>query len=298
LKTKRKVAGLLLLTVILASSGTALAGNCRTKPESYCEDAQAQIIPVRIFRNFLVIAEGQIGGAAERRNFILDTGTAPSIMNAGLVKELGLPTISSTFRALGKTIPAQAAIMPEIEIGPIRAASLPVQVQNLSRLERDLGIPIAGIVGMDVLSKSSFRLDYDKRDIEFGDVARVGIPVRFDASTGIAVAEVSIEGKRARILVDTGSNRVVLFGGNFSEAGWLTLRKTSQSGASLADPGMQIEVFSAPDIVFGGRHFSDDRAYFVPGNADPAFDGLLGVRALGFRSLSYDQPSGTIFLQK
>jgi len=41
-----------------------------------------------------------------------------------------------------------------------------------------------------------------------------------------------------------------------------------------------------------------DRAYLVPGSADPAFDGLLGVRALGFRSLSYDQATGTLFLQK
>lgn len=298
MRHKRKIAGLLLLIGGLASSRTALAGNCRTISGAYCEDAQQRIIPVRIYRNFLVIVEGQLGGAPESRNFILDTGTAPSIMDARVVKDIGVPTVSSRFRALGKTTPAQAAIIPEIQLGPIRAASLPVQVQDLSRLERDLGIPIAGIVGMDVLSRSSFHLDYQKKEIEFGEISPDGIPVHFDARTGIAVVEVSVEGRRARILVDTGSDRVVLFGGNFAEAGWLELRKTSQSGSSLADPGMSLQVFSAPDIILGGQHFSDDRAYFVPDNADPAFDGLLGVRALGFNGLSYDRATETIFLQK
>lgn len=237
-------------------------------------------------------------GAPERQNFVLDTGTAPSIINARLVRQLGLATVPSTFRALGKTIPAQAAIIPEIELGPIRAVSLPVQVQNLSRLERDLGIPIAGIIGLDVLSRSRFHLDYDKREIDFGDISHVGIPVHLDARTGIAVAEVRIEGKKARMLVDTGTDRVVLLAGKFAKVGWLALRNTSQSGTSLADQEMYVQVFSAADIILGGQHFSNDRAYFVPGSADPVFDGLLGVRALGFRGLSYDATSETIYLQR
>jgi Aspartyl protease len=293
-----KIAGLLLLTEVVLSSGAARAGNCRANPDLYCDDGLPQSIALRIYRNFLVVAKGQFGGVPESQNFILDTGTAPSIINGRLLGRLGLATIPSTFRALGKTISVEAAIIPEIDLGPIRAVSLPVQVQNLSRLESDLGIPIAGIIGLDVLSKSSFRLDYDRREIKFGDVAHAGIPVHFDSRAGIAVAEVRIKGKKARILVDTGADRVVLFGGNFAEVGWLKLRNTSQSGASLVDQKIHVQVFSAADIILGGQHFSDDRAYFVPGSVDPVFDGLLGVRALGFRALSYDQASGTIYLQK
>jgi len=61
---------------------------------------------------------------------------------------------------------------------------------------------------------------------------------------------------------------------------------------------MNIQVFSAAEIILGGQRFDVDRAYFVPGSADPVFDALLGVRALGFRSLSFDQASATIYLQK
>lgn len=298
MRAKLKISRLLLLTAVLASSGSARAGNCPAKPHKYCDDGQQQILPVRIYRNFLVVAEGQFGLSSESQNFILDTGTAPSIINVRLLSKLGSATLTSTFRALGKTVPSQTAMIPEIDLGPISAVSVLAQVQDLSRLESDLGIPIAGVIGLDVLSRSSFHLDYDNKEIEFGDVLHVGIPVHFDARSGLAVAEARIEGKEARFLVDTGSDRVVLFGGNFAEVGWLKLRVTSQTGASQVDQKIYLQVFSAADIVLGGQHFSVDRAYFVPGSADPAFDGLLGVRALGFRSLSYDQATGTIFLQK
>jgi len=298
LRAKMTLAGLLLLAAVVTSSGAARAGNRKAISDLNRDDGQSQSIALRIYRDFLLVAKGQIGGVPESQNFILDTGTAPSIINVKLLGQLGLATIPSTFRAFGKAIPAQSAILPDIELGPIRGVSLPVQVQNLSRLEGDLGIPIAGIIGLDVLSKSSFRLDYDKREILFGDVTHAGIPVHFDSRAGFAVAEARIEGKNARILVDTGSDRIVLFGGNFTEVGWPALRSTSQYGANLVDQRMYVQVFPAADIVLGGQHFRDDRAYFVPGSADPAFDGLLGVRALGFRALSYDQASGTLYLQK
>jgi hypothetical protein len=99
------------------------------------------------------------------------------------------------------------------------------------------------------------------------------------------------------MLVDTGSEFVVLLGGNFGDTGGLALRNTSKSGISLANQKMPIQEFSAPDIVLGGQHFSKDVAYLVPDAADPVFDGLLGVRALGFRSLSYDRARETIYLQ-
>ena len=97
--------------------------------------------------------------------------------------------------------------------------------------------------------------------------------------------------------MDTGSNRVVLFGGNFSEAGWLTLRNTPHPGASLIDPKMHVQVFSAADIILGGQHFSDDLVYFVPKGSDPVFDGLLGVRAARVSGgLSFDQAKRNKFI--
>ena len=70
---------------------------------------------------------------------IVDTGAVPSIINAKLVMRLGLETRASTLSAAGKVVPTQTAIIPEVELGPVRADFLPVQVHDLSRLEREIG---------------------------------------------------------------------------------------------------------------------------------------------------------------
>ena len=303
MRTKHKLASLLLVAGFLGSTGYLHAAGCPTTPDREglrrdAVDTPPQVIPLKIFHNYLIVVEAYLGGLPQPQNFVLDTGTSPSIINVTLVKQLGLETVSSTLADIGKIIPTQTSTIPEIDIGPIRAVSVPVGVNDLSRLEQDLGIPIAGIIGWDVLSKSSFRLDYDKREIEFGATSHQGILVHIDTRVGMAVADVRIEGRAARMLVDTGTDRLVLLGGNFADLGWLALRNTSQSGRSFVDQKMPVQVFSAPDIIVGEKHFSNERAYLVPGSTDPLFDGLLGVRALGLRSFSYDQACETIYLGK
>jgi aspartyl protease len=296
--TERKIAGLLLLSSLVAVPKPALAGKCGSNLDVCGTTLPGQRIPLRIYRNFLIVAEGKIAGGPEERNFILDTGTAPSIISVKLVSRLGLATRPSTVTVLGKALPIQEAVVPEIEIGPVRAISFPVQVQDLSRLEGTFGMPIDGIIGLDLLSKSSFHINYDRKEIEFGEISREGIPVPYDPRAGLAVAGLKIGGRPVRMLVDTGSDRVVLLGGNFAEVGWMGLRDTAQRGTTLADQELHVRKFSAPEIIFGGERFRNDQAYFVPGTADPEFDGLLGVRALGFRGVSFDRASATVYLQK
>jgi predicted aspartyl protease len=301
MKTKLRICGLLMLAGGLLDGRPVNGAPCRVTPVRCADAGTTQTIPVKIYRNFLVVAEGQLGGVTEPQNFVIDTGTSPSVLNERVIRQMGLATAESTISGLGKTVTTRAAVVPEIGLGPIVAKAMPVRVRDMSRVERDLGITIAGIIGLDVLSRSSFRLDYGSKQIEFGDEVAEGgdgIPVSVDVNLKVAVAAVRIGERTVRMLVDTGSDRMVLLGGNFSEAGWLTLRNTSQTAASLVDPKMELRVFSAPDIRFGEQHFSKDQAYWVPGAADPLFDGLLGVRALGFQGVAYDRASGTVYLQK
>jgi hypothetical protein len=291
----------LLLLAAVPSSMPAKTVKCA--PDSSKNDhlgaaGTCRIIPIKIYSGYLVLVEGQIAGVSGPQNFVLDTGTSPSIINERLVRHLKLATKPSSVIAAGRTVITQSTIVPEITLGPIHAGTLRMNVQDLSQAESDFDVPIAGIIGFDVLTKSSFRLDYAKKQLEFGEMAHPGIPVSFDPETNISVAGVSLAGKMVRMIVDTGTDRVVILAGNFTEVSWLQPRETSQYGKNVAGEDSKIQIFSARDLVLGGEHFSTARAYLVAGGQAPQFDGLLGVRALGFHGLSYDQSVQTIYLEK
>jgi predicted aspartyl protease len=253
-------------------------------------------IPVKVYRGFLVVAEGQFGGTSERQNFIIDTGTSPSILNIGVAKQLNLTLSHAKLSAIGRDSQTLAAIVPEIRLGPLQALSVPVLVTDLSPVERDLNLPIAGILGMDVLGRNSFRLDYGSQLIEFGEISPLGISVDLSAQTNLPIAEIKIGGKRLHLLVDTGSDRLVFFGARSAAEFSPTPAKSLLQGNSVTAT-VPVRAVSSLEFELSGQRFYQD-AYFVPDSEEPLFDGLLSVRSMGFRVLSLDANRRVVYLLK
>jgi predicted aspartyl protease len=304
-QAKRGVAWLTVLgRILVCATLFAQAGDPRDCPRkaNSCapSDGRRTSLRFEICRDFLIVAEAEIGDShtRERRAFILDTGTAPSIVDERVAKDLGLAASASTATVLGKTVESEMATLPQLELGAIRVADMRVEIQDLSRVERDLGLRLGGILGLDVLATTSFRIDYERRQIEFGDISDDGIAVDVDPGSSLAVARVILRSKPVRMLVDTGTDQVVLLRENFTGAEWFAVARTSQQGATVRGHAEPMEVLLDPELVVGGRLFRVSRAYFVPGASDPAFDGLLGVRALGFRAIAYNRARRRIYLQK
>jgi Aspartyl protease len=277
--------------------GTSLAATPPKNPPHHSDHSIPRgTIPVKVYRGFLVVAEGQFGGTSESQNFVIDTGTSPTILNIGVAKHLGLNLSHAKLSAIGRDSQTLAAIVPEIRLGPLQALSVPVLVADLSAVERDLNLPIAGILGMDVLARTSFRLDYGSRLLEFGEIAPVGIPVYLSARTDLAIAEIKIGGKLLHLLVDTGSDRLVFFGARSAADVSPTTAKSVLQGNSVAAT-VPVRAVSSLEFELSGTRFQQD-AYFVPDSEEPLFDGLLSVRSLGIRVLSLDANRRVVYLLK
>ena len=243
-----------------------------------------------------MVAEGQFGGTSGRQNFIIDTGTSPSIVNLGAARQLALPLSQAKLSAIGRQSETYGATVPEIRLGPLQVLSVPVLVTDLGSVERDLNLPIAGILGMDVLGKISFRLDYGNQLIEFGEIAPVGIPVNLSTSADLPIAEVKVGGKLLHLLVDTGSDRLVFFGARSATEFSPNTANSLLQGASVAS-AVPVRSVSSLDFELNGKRFHQD-AYFVPNSEEPLFDGLLSVRSLGIRVLSMDADRRIVYLSK
>jgi len=277
--------------------GASLAAAPRRNPSTHSDHLIPRgSVPVKVYRGFLVVAEGQFGGENARQNFIIDTGTSPSILNIAAARHLDLPLSQAKLSAIGRQSETFAATVPEIRLGPLQALSTPVLVTDLSPVERDLNIPIAAILGMDVLGKTSFRLDYVNQWIEFGEIVPAGIPISLSTRADLPIAEIKIDGKPLRLLVDTGSDRLVFFGARPAAELSPNTANSLLQGNSVASP-VPVRAVSPLDFELNGERFHQN-AYFVPDSEEPLFDGLLSVRSLGIRVLSLDANRRVVYLLK
>ena len=254
------------------------------------------MVPVHIYGGFLVVVEGQFGNARQHQNFVVDTGTSPSILNLRVARELGLRLNPAKLAALGKETSIQGGQVPELHIGPLGLAATPFLVADLSLVEQAWKLPIAGILGLDVLGKASFRLDYENQVMEFGEVSGDGVAVELSGRERLSIAKVNINGTMFRMLVDTGAERLVLFGNKPALALARAASGNALPGNGVAG-GVSARALPALDVNWNGEHFRKE-AVLVSDRQEPLFDGLLSVRALGFRALAFDADNQVVYLQK
>jgi len=261
--------------------------------------AEKQIeLPIRILRGYLPVVEGHIGERVGQ-NFLIDTGTSTSILNARVAKSLGLETSATKLAVFSGDVASESAVLPRLGFGAIEVESLPVQVRDLSGVERDFGISIAAVVGMDVLKTASFRLDYERKRMEFGDIKDEGVAVPFDGKAQLVVAEAGVEGRRLRLIVDTGSEGLLLFGGRL--AGRLAaLQVVAHRSASSISGSLGVDEVEAGALHIGGKKFHAERAFYVQerGEKSSDIDGLLGIRTLGFKAMALDNKNHVLYLRK
>ena len=128
-------------------------------------------LPIQLCRDYLVVVEGSIG-TLEKLTFIIDTGTFPSIIDQRIATALGLSEREGKAVLVGQSVQAKLATLPFVAVGPARVESVPVLVQDLSSLEKTLGRRIDAIVGLDVLGRNSFSINYRTKRLRFGSVER------------------------------------------------------------------------------------------------------------------------------
>jgi predicted aspartyl protease len=254
-------------------------------------------VPIRVYRGYLVIVEGSIG-SLEQQNLLVDTGTDRSIVNARIARSLGLSAMTGILTVSNGTVETEAAVLPELRVGPLHSSSLPVLVHDLDSLEHDLGIPVAAVIGMDVLGQSSFRLDYSAKRLVFGPVEARGIALPFEDASELVMVNLVVGSEPVHLLVDTGAAGLVFFESRVGKR--LTLEDLAMQRRDSSLLGsFRTEIVHPGELRLGGRRFWVQKAFLAKDKGDDrrTFDGLLGVGAMGFRSIAFDFASSTVYLQ-
>ena len=262
-------------------------------PRESAEDrsvAKAEI-PFQLYNGNLIIVKATIG-RIKNVNMILDTGTSPSAITQDLADRLKLWGKTESLQTLNGTIQTQSLILPSIQIGPLSADSIRVVVQDLSFMERSLGISLRGIAGLDILSTGSFTIDYRRKKIVFGPIAPSEKAVRFETQQPFLTVKVMIEGQAVRLLVDSGTWGLLVYRNRLQTT---PEQLRLDSNAWISSPGGMTHVrWLRAGLLLGKDNLGAHNVAIADVDSDPQndFDGLLGFAKMGFRKVSFDFENG------
>jgi hypothetical protein len=166
---------------------------------------------------------------------------------------------------------------------------------DLAFVGGELGTHPDVIIGMDVLRRSSFAIDYQTRLIHFGATEALAHGAPLVPRPRFALVDSTVSGKRLRLQVDTGFNGLLLYGERLPQLAQTAASEGARvSGVvraskvrSLKTNDLRVGDWRAPrmtvSVMDGAPRDFDE------------FDGLLGPRLLASRRLAFDFEHGMLY---
>ena len=295
-QTKRQIAAggfLLSFTLTLAVPDHSQTRAEPTRDHKHDAPSGRCELPFLIYRDYLVVVQGALGSKI-RRNLVIDTGTNPSVIDSRVARELHLAGPVGKLAVHDQVVDAQQAVLPSVQIGILRAESLPVLIRDLGFLQKDLGIRIDAVIGLDVLRLSDFSIDYTTKRIVFGTAVVYGSSVPLQSTPPWLTVRMEVNGVSIQVLLDTAASGIILFQSRIRnrlpELISLGERTSSNMGGDLR---LQLVILARTKL--GETDFGQENAFVVEDQQDESrdFDGLLGPSALGLQQIAFDFQSHT-----
>ena len=249
-------------------------------------------VPFELYQRHLIVTRGSIG-PLNGRSLLIDTGTIPSMVDARIARKLKLKSESSTLVAFGRRVQIQSAVLDGLRIGPLQSGPVSAGISDLSYLE---GVRIDAIVGLDVLARKSFSIDYRTRVLRFAPAGREDSVAPLEVVWPFLTVRMTIAGQQVRLLVDTGSSDLVLFKTRMptalSSAPWRG-DKTVQYASGAA----RLLRVDLRQVGLGGHVWDTLRAWTLDratAGYPEGIDGVLGVLSLGCQRVRFDFERGEL----
>lgn len=251
-------------------------------PSGQCE------LSFRAYREYLVVVQGSLGGKLGR-NLIIDTGTDPSVIDSRVAHELHMAAGPVGKLAVhDQVLDAEQAVLPSVQIGTLQAEFLPVLIRDLSFLQKDLGVRIDAIIGLDVLGLSNFSIDYSTRRIVFGATPAYGSTTPLQSTPPWFTVRMEVNGVPIRLLLDTAASGIILFQSQIRNR--LQLLSEGERVSSNLGGQVRLQRVILSRTAFGETDFGQRDAFVVNDQEDESreFDGLLAPFALGLKQIAFD----------
>lgn len=246
-------------------------------------------IPFRLLRKYLIVVQGSLGGV-DGLNFLVDTGANPTAVDQRFAIKLGLKGQRKKVELLDQSMTVGEAVLPALQLGPIRSESLRCIVQDLSPVERNLGVRIDAIVGFDVLGAENFTVNYESSKIIFGNIEPLPFSVPFDSGPPKLTVQLRVGDEPLRLLLDTGAQDLLLFEcalpDQLHDFAIVGVTKSS----STKDVAFDVQEARLSEMHLGGADLGEMRVLVVPRKQSCGwpFAGVMGMSAFQLKEVAFD----------
>jgi predicted aspartyl protease len=243
----------------------------------------------------LVIVEGSVG-ELDHLTFVLDTGSHRTAIDDEVARRLKVVGAPDEVESFGARAAAERVEVPPIRIGPMRVANLKVLAMDLDGLARVVGVRPDAIVGLDVLLGSCFTVDYRTRTLTFERAAEWDFSIPLDARRRYPIVEVLIDGATYRLLVDTGSEQIVIFENAMPLRNGIAA--AAETRADHINGTTFFRQFTAASVRLPNLELRGLPVFVSPAGEERGYDGLFGPRSLRSRRLQFDLERMVLSWQK
>jgi predicted aspartyl protease len=222
-------------------------------------------------------------GICIRRNKqrLVDTGADCTVIDTRAARRLQLHYLAQTvkYSAVGKTAKARLALVEDLQAGPI-ATSLACIVGKIPTEGVDI------ILGLNVLSKHNFEINYERHKIVFDPSDRPSSHVSLEPGGTLIVVKAQVRGKLIRALVDTGAAAHCVF-----EESQI-IRPLDYGGLVAVTPHMGGSSHSSEvalsSLMIGSTEWKDLDAMAMSNGKPLSWDAVLSVGKLGVKRIYFD----------
>jgi predicted aspartyl protease len=281
---------LVILTLLRASLSWSQLAIAPANPVPTESEPPAHVtvkLPVRLYWGYLVFVEASVGNI-RNLNFLVDTGAYPSVIDQKIAEHLGLTGQPARVNVSNQTVETRLVVLPSLLVGPIHAQSLPVLTEDLSFLQEAVGRKVDGVVGLDVLRKSSFSINYRSKEMLFGAVEDMTFSAPFETDTPVVTVGMEFQNRKLRLVVDSGSPHLMLFQSRMPAS--IGLQEIGRETVSDAGGTFQCKKVQIAEVHLGKETIGAQIAFVANDRKDDGdnFDGVLGMRGPHFWKVAFD----------
>jgi len=255
----------------------------------------------RLIDGWAILTQGTVGGLPNRK-MLIDTGAVPSAINVQLAERLHLSGVRQESSVMNRSITVARVRVSEVRLGPAGAEVLDMVAMDLEPVEQALGTSVDAVIGLDLLARQNFTIDYRRKKIVFHTRGRppgeIGFDVKHEAGGTYIVIPIESRGEKLEMLLDTGTRDLILFERRL-KGGLRRLHVRGQEPNLNAGGRDRLAEVEMESVSVGPLSRRKQRAYVwsTPEDGLRSFDGLLGPAAFGASVVGFDFDRHVISLE-